>query len=173
MNAPHDEREYYACPLRLDGEERYILWFSGAEDGVWTEQRMVLAWSSELALRRYADARGVVAHDEKSAPYDLDQVSAFASGNVELGAREILAAWNLFVDVAVSVEAEEFLLADRAQLDLYDHLFYLSDFAPVKDTYPDPLSPEERKSARRILALGVEVLRRSLRVVGAAGAVGP
>lgn len=129
-----------------------------------TDQHTVLAWVSKAAVYRYADTNGIVVSDEQPEPYDFDQVSAFANALTEITARETVDAWNLFVDIARSIGADDFLSAEREQLDLYNHLFYLTGAAPVKDTYPDPLSPSERGAARRILALGLEVLEKHLRV---------
>jgi hypothetical protein len=164
MSAPILEREFYSCPIRLDGKERYLLWFSGATDGVWMDGDAILSWLSESALRDYATKRGMDMSSEHSSLYDLDGVDAFARSRVEIGAKEKLDAWNLFVDVASSVGAAEFLAAERQQLDVYNHLFYLTDSAPVKDTRPECLTPAENDVVRHILSLGLAVLRHYLRI---------
>ncbi|TKD02246.1 hypothetical protein [Polyangium fumosum] len=123
----------------------------------------VSSWLSERALRDYAGQRGLNISSEHSRLCDLDRVDAFARSRIEIGAKEMLDAWNLLVDVASSVGAAEFLRAERQRLDVYNHLFYLTDSAPVKDTRPECLTPAENDVVRHVLSLGLAVLRHYIR----------
>jgi len=156
------EREFYSCPIRLDGSDRYLLWYSGPRDGVWFVGESLLTWRSDSALRDYAEKRNIEVSTEQTPVYDLDRVEDFIRFDIDIGAKEMLDTWNLFVDIASSVGAADFLAVERQQLDVYNHLFYLTDAAPIKNTHPECLTAADGEAVRKILSLGIAVLRQHI-----------
>lgn len=163
MSDSTSERDYFCCPILMDGKERFILWYSNTQDGVWTEDSLVLCWASRLSLLRYAIELGLSVSDEPATTFDLDKIDGFNRSISPLKEGEKLDAWNLLSDVATSVGGKEFIIADSESRDVYSRLFHLNCSDIVGIPQPDPLRDDENQVVRRILSLGLKLLEERLR----------
>lgn len=162
-----DERDYSALWFRLGGQDRYLLWFSGAyssDDGVWTRDgRTLMVWTSAQQVREFAPGAGLNWVKGTRTCHDLDLLDAYLRGGAILSANHALAAWNLFSHVARSIGDDSFLAEDLNKPALYNSVVGLSGLVGSR---PQPLEsglPEEKlDELRAFLGRGLLMMRRAL-----------
>src|SRR5690606_30671715 len=64
-------RDHYKLLYRLDGAERFLLWFTSEHDGVVTDAEFVPSFASEAALLAFASGSGIVVSEETPILHDL------------------------------------------------------------------------------------------------------
>ncbi|MBK8252205.1 MAG: hypothetical protein IPK82_06000 [Polyangiaceae bacterium] len=157
MNSP---KQWFLILLRIDWQEGYTLWFSGEGDGFEVVGGKVPTWRSANTALEYAAKQGYTVASEKPPIYALDQLMERVTSTWTLADRQsTLDAWNLFSDLATTVGNQAFLTLDRESQDVYNHLFYLCDAAPVRGTQAEPLSTDELDQLRKVVAAGLNLTR--------------
>jgi hypothetical protein len=153
---------HYALLFRLEGRERFLLWYSADLDGVTTDgDGRVLVFADRAALTTYCAAtrRNLAAED--AILHDLDRLQAWLlDPSAPVDCNLLLTGWNLFEDVERSV-AEE-VLKREGSARLYELLFYGSNLPAMTPTGSrfDPLwTPEDRKLLQDLLARGLARFR--------------
>ncbi|WP_437608931.1 hypothetical protein WMF20_48820 [Sorangium sp. So ce834] len=158
-----NSREYYVLWFRLEGTDRYLLWYSDDTDGVWmNEGGKIPAWSSQERARSFASARGLPWKEEKPKCHDLDEVESFVHSGAKIDANDALIAWNLFIDITNSVGDEVFRKIDEESLALYDALFHASGTLPGDShiDIEDAISADDLLKLRSLLRQGLLTARR-------------
>lgn len=141
--------EYFPLQYRLNGKERFLIWISGESDSLAVSDRGSLqSFPSLIALREYADANGWPMEDEDATQHDLDAIASWlASPDTPVDSEEALLAWNLFCDLANSVNGDkksQFETLDSQLGKLYEKMLLANNLAEVK--------PEEKQSAPALSA---------------------
>lgn len=169
MNSSSADLDCFVYPVLLDGVEMFFLWFTGVEDGVWSEGGRAVCWCSEDLLRRDARTIGVVVSGRVSAILDLDKVAGFVHRGSQIESRDKLDAWNLFADIASSVVVAREFAATNAKLDdVYNRLVSGLHSDALEIVAPGPLTDDDNDVIRRILELGFALLRSCTRIIGVA-----
>lgn len=158
-------RTYYRLLYRLDGSERWLLWYSNDSDGVVTiEDNFVPAFKTETDLLAYSDARGLIVQQEEPLLHDLDAIATWlADPRAETVACDaFLSAWNLFGDIARSCQRSGASFSDRDKhlRTVYEKLFYgnnLPSITPPGEHYRPEWSREEVTGLRQILRVGLDM----------------
>ena len=134
-------RMYYKLLYRINGCDRYLLWYTNSDDRVLTDSsNRILSFENEMKLDAFAQSASIVVQPEAPILQNLDRVGLWVSnpGSAILAPDELLSVWNLLIDVARSLggEGSPFLKEDEdEQLScLYDRLFW--------GTNPKALTPE-------------------------------
>jgi hypothetical protein len=71
-----DPRSHFAVRYRLDGSERYFIWYSDDQDGVLLALAGRLATFPDLpAIVQFLSQRGLVLESEQSDTYDFDRLA--------------------------------------------------------------------------------------------------
>ena len=155
---------YYRLWYRLDHTDGYLIWFSNDTDGVVTESNgTVPSFRDQAALRDYAATQQMTLDAMEPALHDLDVVVHWLSDPqlIEVDCKAFLVAWNLFSDLASSVNGVFDLDWERTQ-QVYDKLFWGNNLSPVTppgEHYIPQWGNDERLVLREILHEGLELFR--------------
>ena len=163
------DRQYYFCEFQMGGASYFVIWYSGEEDGLLTndERRLLSFGSSDQALA-YASERALAIEPQEPAFYDLDRIESWFTGASadKIDCAELLDAWNMFLDVAASAGgASLFEAADARANDVYDKLFFgnnLPSITPPGEHYVPGWSAEEVGVLARIMRLGHRMVQAAL-----------
>ena len=174
MTAVNDttERTYHPCLYLLDGEDGYLLWYDGdgEKDGVFVDAAgKMLSFRTKAALIEFALPNGLRVSREEPDLHHLDSVEAWLANPhpQTLDRDEAIIAWNLFKDVAESVDGAgaAFKTADTGLLPIYNKLFegfsQPSDWALDDEPYDPELSPEELQTLVELLTIGFRMFRQA------------
>lgn len=166
-------REHYSLLYRLDGVERFLLWFTSESDGVVTDgDGLVPSFRTEYDLRAFAESLELRVSEEVPVLHDLDTVKAWLADRREdrIDCVAALAAWNLFGDVARSVEdGASFSEAAEEAASVYDKVFRgnnLPAVTPDGEAFRPVWSPAEARGLADVLERGfrlfAEVVRQAV-----------
>jgi hypothetical protein len=161
-------RKHYRVRYRLDGVDRYLIWFSNDSDGVVVEaDRSVASFRTRCDLDSYADCRGLAFEPEETAEFDFDSIEAWLrkpdGSSVEC--EVFLNAWNLFDDIASSRRYAAFQRSSRSAGLVYDKLFWGSNVpavTPLGERYVPSWSDREVAELRRVLSEGMRLMRDAI-----------
>ena len=165
-------RDSYLLKYRLDGDDRYLLWYEGDPDGVVVDDGgWVLGFADASHLRAWADGNAVaVSDDDTPVLHDLDGVGQWSAdpdpNHVDCVA--ILEAWNLFTDVRSSVERRNVARDEHRDYDLYDKVFRgnnLPAVTPEGTSYVPVWSDAEVSRLGAIMRDGLRFFRAHVRRV--------
>ncbi len=101
-------RIYYRLWYRLDGTDGYLIWFSNDNDGIVTELNgTVPSFRDQESLYAYAASHQIEIDAGEPLLHDLDIVARWLSNlpSTEIDCDAFLTAWNLFHDLATSVNS--------------------------------------------------------------------
>jgi hypothetical protein len=163
----------YPVWFRLHGVDCGLIWQT--DDGTQTsyedtdtvlvlDRRVATALTAE-ALAELAARHGLAIEDDEDEPLDFDGLDHL----LELPASEeicsqLLNAWNLYGDIARSLEATLHDDGEKAQ-QCYDKLFYgnnLPSITPAGERYRPHLTDVEQQLIRDILTRGRDILATRL-----------
>lgn len=160
--------KYFRLWYRLCGEDRYLIWISNDRDAVVVDDAgFVLCFDGAEALRAYADRNGYKLEAEDPILHDLDAVATWLDDpRMPVNCNEVLAAWNLFSDVARSVHerGSGFESLDSRFPAVYEKLFWgnnLPSMTPSDRRYTPEWSPEEVAALSQVLRTGLGMFRSS------------
>lgn len=163
---------FYACWYRLDGRDGYLLWYEGpeteAQDRVVVDENgRVPVFRALDELKAMAPRRGFDVIDEAPVQHDLDALGRWLTDprvdNVEPDV--LLAGWNIFGDIAISVGAT-FDPDPDTTIDLYQKLFWgnnLPAMTPPGERYVPTWTEVEIARMVDVLSEGLRLFREVLR----------
>jgi hypothetical protein len=160
---------YYGIRCRLDGIDWYLVWYSNDADGVLVAgDGAILSFRSRSGLETYAARLGFEFEAEEPALYDLDGIDRWIEDprESEIDSKLFLETWNLFDDVASSIENRLFEWISREADVVYDKLFWgnnLPAVTPPGQRYDPIWSDDEVETLRKILGDGIGLVRFALR----------
>jgi hypothetical protein len=160
-------KTYYRLLYRLDGTDRFLIWFSNEEDGVFTEAPgRVLSFATEASLLSFARRHNLPMDLEEPILHDLDTVQRWLDDpqTDAVDCEKTLAAWNLFIDVAssVPVEGAAFVRADSELRPIYEQVFWgnnLQAVTPEEEHYGPVWTEEDIGRLASLLSSGFELFR--------------
>jgi len=158
-----DDREWFLLWFRLDQSDGYALWYSSERDGLESVRGKIPFWKTSVGAQEYAERRGYTLSSEPPKLHDLDYAMQLTNGGELADFSSLLSAWNLFSDVAATLQRADYLQVDQSFLDTYNHLFFLSGIGPFKDVAPPSFSEQEADQLRQLLAAGLRIFRESLK----------
>jgi hypothetical protein len=161
-------RKYYARRFRLDGADRYVIWYTNHRDGLVESDGRIASFASIRQLERYARAHGLTLQLREPDLLDWDQVWRWCQRpGADLDPTVFLNAWNALNDARTpdgrghaDAELNLFGAADQRNNAIYDKLFHASLGTGV---YRQPgWSPDEVSQLAQVLRLGLAYLRERL-----------
>jgi len=121
-------------------------------------------------LQKYAVDLGLTIQPTEpgATSFDLDEIVHWieAPTGVGITCELFLNSWNLFDDIARSVQESTFVLISKEECALYDKLFWGSNLpavTPPGEHFNPIWSDQEVEALRRVFEKGMTVLRRTLR----------
>jgi hypothetical protein len=162
-------RTYYPLWYRLDESDGYLIWFSDDTDGLVTQaDRTVLSFRDQETLHAYASGHQIVLDATEPLRHDLDIVARWLHFDFpgELDCRVLLSAWNLFADLAVSVNGN-FDQDRKRTRHIYEKLFWgnnLPAATPSGEHYTPVWSEAEVLLMREVLTEGLQLFRTHILV---------
>jgi hypothetical protein len=154
--------KYYPLLYRLHAQERYLLWISNEHDSVAVDaEGFIPSFRDLTVLRQFAAMNRYSLESEEPVLHDLDWVVTYTTGQaVPVDCVEALTAWNLFGDIAVSIQGHgmTFRKLKSQHFEIYDKLFWgnnLPAVTPEGRQYIPQWSPDELKSLAQILTAGL------------------
>ena len=162
-------QDHYKLLYRLDGAERFLLWFTNERDGVVTDDAgFVPSFATEAALLAFAKSERIQVSEESPTLHNLDLVRDWLAdpGQEAFDCVAVLNAWNLFGDVARSAPASAapFSEADAKLRAVYDKVFFgnnLPAVTPEEEAYHPVWSSAEIVGLAALLSRGLELFRRA------------
>lgn len=159
MEAPR----YYPCRLRLDGDNRFVAWYSHNPDGFLRELngRLVVAESPE--------ALGVPLEVAEPVEYDFDHIRAWcaAPDPARVDCEKFLNTWNFIDDLTglhSGVDSPHVQLSRLAAAE-YDKLFWGTNnpaVTPPGERFEPLWSSEELSAIRGVFESALRVLKVEL-----------
>ena len=164
-----DERKYYLCELLLDRRRLYVVWYSGAVDGlVRLKDGKIASFSDESEVRAFCREKSISLMLEPPEVYDFDKVAAWcdspASGSIEPTA--FLNAWNMLKDAhGPRLDALLHDMSSQRAGKIYDKLFFANNLpaiTPRGASYEPIWSEGEIELLSRIYRFGLAELRADI-----------
>ena len=155
-------RPHYAVRCRLDGVERFFIWYSAASDGVLLSSPERLALFADLGeVDQYASEHNLWLESEAPAFYDFDRLAEWLSWpSCDPDCRFLLDTWNMLADIARSLGTR---LAEPPEADgTYDKLFRgcnLPSMTPPGEPFVPSWSEPEIATLTTVLSSGLQTLR--------------
>ncbi|MDP9316408.1 MAG: hypothetical protein M3R24_37070 [Chloroflexota bacterium] len=161
---------YYAVRYRLDQVEACLIWYTNARDGFFVDEHgRIPAFRDRAQLQAYAQIRGIDVDDDAAVritDLDLLQRWLLCPENTVSEPAALLSAWNLFLDVAFSVES-------RAYIEIYERANKsFAKLATAQNTCPRTASspntvphwtPHDKEVVRIALRAGLKLFRAYVR----------
>ena len=160
--------EYFPCVFRLDGVDRYVIWYSDDQDGLVREGGRVAIFSSLAQLHAYARVRGLTVQSAEVARYDWDSVARWCAEPVMTGitVSRLLKAWNMVLDAMPPGDASGLFSHANARVSaLYDKLFRANNLPAMTSPgaeYHPVWTRAEVVALAQLLRLGVAEMRHQL-----------
>jgi hypothetical protein len=157
---------YFPLLYRWRGEERLLLWQPGNIDSVAVgSEGHVQSFAGLADLNRFAHVHALQIEQEEPKLHNLDSVQAWARGKEpDVNCDETLNAWNLFRDIANSVEGpckESFEKLDSDMSEVYNKIFWgnnLPATTPRGERFVPTWSAEEIDALAALLSAGLSML---------------
>lgn len=160
-------RNFYKVLCRIDGRDRYLIWYNNDQDGLIINKNVFIAsFPNVKTLEAYAREENIVVNDGVTA-YNFDELASWVAQPTEaqIDCNSFLDAWNLFGDVAASVgESGRFYTAiDKRYFKTYQKLFFgcnVPAITPPGEKYIPCWTVSDIKNMVRVFKTGLELLRR-------------
>lgn len=150
----------YLVKFQFSKKECYALWYTDDVDGFLLDDNgKIRSFASEEETRLFANREGYYLDDE-IALISSDTLLSF--GREEIDCNVILTYWNIFSDLARSVNCK--FLGDNSDGDvegIYQKLFYGCNLPAIRkdrETFVPEWNESERKRLAEILANGFRIL---------------
>jgi hypothetical protein len=156
--------KYFPLLYRLRNEARFLIWISNGDDSVLVDADGSVPTFEDLkTLELFAEQNGIPLESETPVLHDLDWVARWRIAQAtEIDCVQTLDAWNLFRDVAASVQAKssEFAKLDRNWPLIYDKLFWgnnLPAMTPEGQSYVPQWTLQETQLLAAVLSAGLDL----------------
>ena len=167
-------RIYFKVPYRLDNVSGFLIWFEDEVDGLHLNlSGRVATFRSDEDTHQYASRNGIALEPDPSALFDFDKIEQWMENPVAapLNREEILDTWNIFKDVAKSVQelGLPFFQAEECMLSTYQKLFRWDSSQEVTAAgkHDGPTwSDEEIGEVVNLLRIGFDMIRAAIRIEG-------
>ena len=166
-----ENRLYYVCRVRLDGDDKFVIWLQNNRDGFVFAPDGRLIWArTPEGIAKAAHERDITLVAEEATSYDFDRISDWCRSRVPetVDCNAFLNTWNFFDDLAAIHEFPDsnFAMLSRAAANRYDTLFWgcnLRVVTPPGERF-EPNWPQERLDEIAIvMEAGIALLREKLR----------
>ena len=160
-----ESRSHFAVCYKLDGTNRYFVWYGAETDGVLLALPDRLATFPNLAtLDGYLLQSGLRRDLSEPSHYDLDQLADWLSNPsaVAVDCPFFLNCWNMLSDVTRSVGSA--MPASPGATDVYDKLFWgcnLPSVTPPGEHFIPEWSTSEIATISKILSSGLQGFRQA------------
>jgi hypothetical protein len=160
------ERLHYIVMFRLDGSDRFAVWYTDDVDGVLLDEaKLVATFPSPGAVKAYAANLGLELVEEAPEVYDFDRIAAWIAEPRAAGidCSMMLNAWNMLADTASSLSCR--LFEPRGSKLVYDKLFRgnnLEVVTPPGEHYEPTWSDEDVAVLAGVLSAGLGTLRAAV-----------
>ncbi len=160
------ERLHYTVMFRLDGSDRFVVWYCDDVDGVLLdESKLIATFPSPAAVEAYAVNLGLELLEEPPGVYDFDRIAAWvaAPGAEGIDCSVMLDAWNMLADAANSLSCK--LFEPRGAKLVYDKLFWgnnLEAVTPPGEHYEPTWSRVDVAVLAGVLSAGLSTLRTAI-----------
>lgn len=158
--------EYYTCWYRLDGHDRYLIWYTNDVDGVCLRNGKIPVFTEPSALMKYAASNGIKMQAEEPGLHDLDVVVRWLQNPTgkTVECPSFNAAWNLFADVSRSAKCD-FDQDQTRTKKVYEKLFCglnLPSVTPEGKEYEPIWTKKEVALLHEVLAHGLQMFRSKI-----------
>jgi hypothetical protein len=155
--------DYYILWYRLDGLDKFLIWYTNDEDGVVLRDGMMPVFSRQDDLHRYAAAQGITIKKEQPRLHDLDVVAKWIMclSPEAIDCNEFNAAWNLFADVSEKTNSI-FDKEKKLTKKIYNKLFWgmnLPSVTPNGKEYDPFWTKAEVKILHDVMTKGLDLFR--------------
>jgi hypothetical protein len=158
---------YFPLLYKIQGQRRFLIWVGDEKDSIVVDaDGLIPTFDNAFSLRQYAELKEYNLETEEPRLHDLDWVQSWCAGeNTPIDYSEALNAWNLFADVAASVQVagHDFCVADNSASSTYRKLFWgnnLPSVTPKGESYVPEWAVKELESLRTVLSLGLDLFRK-------------
>ena len=165
--------DYFVLWFKLDYRHQYTIWCTGqtnAPDQLYQHHGFIPVFDSLHALKRYADLNHIMLVEETPLLHDLDCVKVWLKTQHPKTPNDaLLAAWNLFGDIAAIHPAQHLTFEALTQKHLiqYRKLFAVQNIGRtagcVRPKYDPAWTKSDKKAISRICIYGFKLLRNSFR----------
>lgn len=160
--------KYYPLFYQLNKKRRYLIWIPSETDGVEVStQGFIPSFPDIKSLRRYAQTKGYIVEREKPILHNLDRIVLWLkNSNTPVDCKDVLAAWNLFSDIAASFprRSSAFKKIDKKFPNIYEKMFWgnnLPSVTPKGKSYEPIWSTAELKAIGRLMNCGLDLFAQS------------
>jgi hypothetical protein len=158
--------EYFICWYRLDSQDRYLIWHTNDEDGVFLRDGKVPVFSEQAGIVEFAEQNGIKLQAEEPGLHDLDVIANWLKNpnKKTVDCPAFNAAWNLFADVSRSVKGE-FDQDQKKTNKIYEKLFCGSNLpavTPEGKEYEPIWARQEVEILMEVLTEGLKLFRSKI-----------
>ncbi|WBA43630.1 hypothetical protein [Hymenobacter canadensis] len=167
--AEQEKKKFYVAWYRLDGQDRYFLWWtSDVTDAAWTaNDGRIPVFETESNARIFAQQQEISLEEEGPAPQNLDVTKRWLKDTRKpIDCEACLVAWNFFVDAAEGTgrrfagQRGSKRKAWRGRI--YDKLFFGTSTGmllapPGTSAYHPTWNKDERKFIAKVLTQGMNI----------------
>lgn len=154
---------HYVCRVQLDGETKFVAWYTADHDG------FARAPDGRLVVADGPESLGVPLEDAEPMEYDFDRIQAWCACPNAAGVdcRAFLNAWNFFDDLTgshIGIDSPYTRLSKGAG-GSYDKLFWGNNLPAVTspgERFDPTWSPEELAAISHVFEAGLRVLAAEL-----------
>jgi hypothetical protein len=157
----------YAVRIRVEGDSRYLAWYSLEHDGYLRDDGRVLARRRVADLREDAARLGCAVDDGVALSISLDALrKELRRGKVP--ASLTLNAWNMLGDLASTVGLAKSVLEGDDAMEttrVYDKVFFannLPSITPAGRRFRPQWTPDDLRTLRALFSRGATMARREL-----------
>jgi len=161
---------YYACKVRLNGDQLFVAWSAGVPDSFLRDAAgRLLVTRSPQALEAATRTLGITPVDEDPAEYDFDRIREWCAAPEAAGVDcpAFLNAWNFFDDLVGlhTGVVTRYTRLSRREAGCYDKLFWgnnLPAVTPTGERYVPSWESVELDRIRRVMRAGIELMEAEL-----------
>ncbi|MEW5858947.1 MAG: hypothetical protein AB1861_16445 [Cyanobacteriota bacterium] len=167
--------KYFIFWYRLDQVDSYLIWYENEPDGVILDSTGIVPIFPEIdRLLAYVGSLGLHLEKQELILLDLDVVKHWLDKqrNTHIDCDRFLCAYNLFSDVALSVDDNGFDRDRQRTNSIYNKLFWgnnLPVVTPLGKHYEPIWRDDEIEMLRELLEYGLKMFRRVTQYGGKAG----
>ncbi len=165
--------DYFVLWFKLDYRHQYAIWCTGSQhqpDHLYHHNGFIPIFDRVSALKTYAHIQNLTIIDEAPILHNLDQVKIWLkTSQMKNMNNELLAAWNLFGDIAAihPVQHLTFEALTQKHLIQYRKLFAAQNIGRtagcVRPKYDPTWTKDDKKAISHVLTYGLQLLRKSFR----------
>ena len=159
---------YFICWYRLDYVNGYLIWYTNDVDRVLVDSitGKIAVFQDIASLQGYAENIGLQVEEEESILHDLDIVQSWLANPIseKIDCNSFLSIWNLFTDVASSVNDSTFDHRCQETDKIYNKLFFGNNLPAItqEGEYYEPVwAVDEVKMLSGVLEYGLSMFRQA------------